>query len=124
MPGHEFFTALTVEEALSGFRPARRTAVEVVALGDALGRVPAEDVVAPDALPGFARSTVDGFAVRAADTYGVSDGLPGYLDVVGAVRMGRVPDTRSGRAPPSRSPPGAPSHPAPTPSSWSSTRRR
>jgi molybdopterin molybdotransferase len=93
MPGHEFFTALTVQEALSGFRPGRRTAVEVVALDDALRRVPSEDVVAPAALPGFARSTVDGFAVRAADTYGVSDGLPGYLDVVGAVRMGRVPDT-------------------------------
>jgi molybdopterin molybdotransferase len=64
----------------------------VVALGDALSRVPSEDVVAPAALPGFARSTVDGFAVRAADTYGVSEGLPGYLDVVGAVRMGQVPD--------------------------------
>jgi molybdopterin molybdotransferase len=71
MPGREFFTALTVEEALRGFRPSRRTAVEVVALDDALRRVPSEDVVAPAALPGFARATVDGFAVRAADTYGV-----------------------------------------------------
>ena len=52
-----------------------------------------EDVAAPAALPGFARSTVDGFAVRAADTYGVSDGLPGYLDVVGAVRDGPGPPT-------------------------------
>ena len=45
-------------------------------------------VTAPHALPGFARSTVDGYAVRAADTYGVSEGLPGYLEVTGAVRMG------------------------------------
>ena len=37
-------------------------------------------VTAPHALPGFARSTVDGYAVRAADTYGASEGLPGYLD--------------------------------------------
>jgi molybdopterin molybdotransferase len=91
MPGHEFFTALTVAEALRGFRPARRTPAEVVALGDALHRVPSAPLAAPSALPGFARATVDGFAVRAADTYGASDGLPGYLDVVGSVRMGTTP---------------------------------
>jgi molybdopterin molybdotransferase len=54
--------------------------------------VTAEPVRAPHALPGFARSTVDGYAVRAADTYGVSEGLPGYLTVTGAVRMGTAPD--------------------------------
>jgi molybdopterin molybdotransferase len=90
--GKEFFTTRTVGEALAGFRPGRRTAAETVGLADALDRVPAEPVTAPHALPGFARSTVDGYAVRAADTYGVSDGLPGYLDVVGAVRMGTEPD--------------------------------
>ena len=51
-----------------------------------------EPVTAPHPLPGFARSTVDGYAVRAADTYGVSEGLPGYLTVTGAVRMGTEPD--------------------------------
>jgi molybdopterin molybdotransferase len=83
----------TVGEALAGFRPARRTSAERVALEEALGRVPAESVRAPQALPGFARATVDGFAVRAADTYGVSDGQPGYLDLAGEARMGRPPDT-------------------------------
>jgi molybdopterin molybdotransferase len=48
-------------------------------------------VRAPHELPGFARSTVDGYAVRAADTYGVSDGLPGYLTLTGAVAMGAAP---------------------------------
>jgi molybdopterin molybdotransferase len=48
-------------------------------------------VTAPHPLPGFARSTVDGYAVRAADTYGVSEGLPGYLTVTGAVLMGTEP---------------------------------
>ena len=88
----EFFTVRTVSEALTGFRPARRTAVETVALDDALGRVPAEPLSAPHALPGFARATVDGFAVRAADTYGASEGLPSYLDVAGEVRMGEPPE--------------------------------
>ena len=80
----EFFTARTVGEALAGFRPTRRTAVETVGLAEALHRVPAADVPAPAAMPGFARSTVDGYAVRAADTYGASEGLPCYLDLAGA----------------------------------------
>jgi molybdopterin molybdotransferase len=89
----EFFTVKTVSEALTSFRPERRTPVETVSLDDALGRVPAEAVSAPHALPGFARATVDGFAVRAADTYGASEGLPGYLDLAGEARMGRPPET-------------------------------
>jgi molybdopterin molybdotransferase len=84
----EFFTVRRVSEAQVEFRPARRTGVEVVSIHDGLGRVPARDVVAAAALPGFARSAVDGYAVRAADTFGASDGLPAYLDVVGEVSMG------------------------------------
>jgi molybdopterin molybdotransferase len=88
----EFFAVRTVAETLAGFRPARRTAVETVLLAVAHGRVPAEPIRAPHDLPGFARATVDGFAVRAADTYGASEGLPSYLDVTGAVLMGRAPE--------------------------------
>jgi molybdopterin molybdotransferase len=90
--GREFFATRTVAEALAGFRPARRTPAETIPLTDALHRIPAAPVTAAHPLPGFARSTVDGYAVRAADTYGVSEGLPGYLDVAGAVRMGAAPD--------------------------------
>jgi molybdopterin molybdotransferase len=89
--GREFFTARTVSEALAGFRPAYRTPVETVALADALHRVPPSEVLARSPLPGFMRSTVDGYAVRAADTYGASDGLPSYLDLLGAVLMGAAP---------------------------------
>ena len=55
MTGREFFTAKTVAEALSGFRPTRRTAVEVVGLADALHRVPAADIFTAEDLPGFSR---------------------------------------------------------------------
>jgi molybdopterin molybdotransferase len=89
--GREFFTTRTVGEALAGFRPGRRTPAVTIALAEALHRVPVAPVTAPHPLPGSARSTVDGYAVRAADTYGVSDGLPGYLEVAGAVRMGAEP---------------------------------
>jgi molybdopterin molybdotransferase len=88
----EFFAVRTVADALAGFRPARRTTIETVALDAALSRVPAAAIAAPAPLPGFARSTVDGYAVRAADTYGASEGLPSYLEVRGAVRMGSAPD--------------------------------
>lgn len=96
----EFFAVRTLDEALSGFRPGRRTGTEAIALADAFGRVPAEALVAPHALPGFARATVDGFAVRAADTYGASEGLPSYLELVGEARMGRPPsaEVRPGTA--------------------------
>ena len=53
-----------------------------------------QPVTAAAALPGFARSTVDGFAVRAADTFGASEGLPAYLDVAGSVAMGRPAEVR------------------------------
>jgi molybdopterin molybdotransferase len=90
--GREFFSTRTVAEALAGFRPAHRTPVEEVPLSAALHRVPHAPLPAPAPLPGFDRSTVDGYAVRAADTYGASDGLPSYLDLLGAVRMGASPD--------------------------------
>lgn len=92
MTGREFFRTQSVSEALAGFRPARRTGTEVVSRAAALGRVPAAPVASGAALPGFARSTVDGYAVRAADTHGASSGLPSYLDVIGQVRMGSVSD--------------------------------
>ena len=94
--GREFFATRTVAEALAGFRPGRRTPAEPVPVASALHRVPAVPVTAPHALPGFARSTVDGYAVRAADTYGASEGLPGYLQVTGAVLMGAEPATTVG----------------------------
>jgi molybdopterin molybdotransferase len=90
--GREFFTTVTVAAALGLLADLAPTEVESVPLDEALGRTPAGGVVAPHALPGFARSTVDGFAVRAADTFGASEGLPSYLDVLGSVPMGRPPE--------------------------------
>ena len=88
--GREFFTVRTVSEALTEFRPGHVTPVETVPLGDAYGRVPDTDIVAGEALPGFDRSSVDGYAVCARDTFGASESIPGYLRVVGAVRMGAL----------------------------------
>lgn len=61
---------------------------EVVPTTMALHRVTAAPVVAPHALPEFPRSTVDGYAVRARDTFGASAAQPAYLELVGEVPMG------------------------------------
>ena len=65
---------------------------ELVRTVEALGRVTAEPIRSPMPLPPFARSTVDGYAVRAADTFGASESMPAYLRLVGEVHMGRTPD--------------------------------
>ena len=54
---------------------------ETVALEDALGRVLAEDVRAGVDVPGFDRSNMDGFAVRAEDTYGATEVEPVSLQL-------------------------------------------
>ena len=92
----EFFNVLPPGEALTlllDLLPERpTTAVCVVRTVDALGRVVAMEVPATESLPAFPRSIMDGYSVRAADTFGASDGLPAWFTLVGEVPMGRGPD--------------------------------
>lgn len=69
---------------------------EWVASTESLGRVTAEEILAPHPLPEFPRSTVDGYALRAVDTYGAGESLPAYLAVRGEVPMGEAPGFRLG----------------------------
>jgi molybdopterin molybdotransferase len=93
----ELFNVLTPPDAYAllerHLSPEPR--VERVPTAEALGRVLAEDLRSGEDLPAFPRSTMDGFAVRAADTFGASEGLPAYLGVVGEVLMGRRPEARA-----------------------------
>ena len=61
---------------------------EFVSLSQAMGRVLAEDIAATEYVPDFDRSTVDGYAVRARDTFGCSDAIPAILPLQGEVLMG------------------------------------
>lgn len=86
------FTTLTVDVAREKMTERLKALpVEEIPLAAASGRVLAEDIRALDDVPAFDRSTMDGFAVRAADTFGASEGLPAYLRVAGEVLMGRSP---------------------------------
>jgi molybdopterin molybdotransferase len=66
--------------------------MEEISSADALRRVLVTPVMAVTPLPDFARSTVDGYALRARDTYGASDSLPAYLSLAGEVSMGAIPE--------------------------------
>ncbi len=73
---------------LSAIPQAGSIQSEIVPTEEALGRVLAEAVTAPHPLPPFARSSVDGFAVQASDTFGASPSLPAYLVIIGEILMG------------------------------------
>ncbi|OCA82335.1 molybdopterin molybdenumtransferase MoeA [Bacillus sp. FJAT-27225] len=87
----QFFKVKTVEETfrLIDEKVSGIAEIENRRLEDALGYVLAKPVQAREDVPGFDRSTVDGYAVRAADTFGSSESMPGFLTVAGEVEMGK-----------------------------------
>lgn len=91
----ELLTVLTVREAreqLAANLPAELRRSERKPLLQCLGRRLAEPVTARENVPGFARSTVDGYAVRAQDTFGASEGLPAFFTITGEILVGVVPE--------------------------------
>ena len=88
----EFFNVRSPALALAALRPLLSPVAdwETVAATDALGRVLARDIRAPENLPSFARSTMDGFSVRARDTFGASESMPALLEVVADIPTGTV----------------------------------
>jgi len=91
----QFLEVVSPEEARARFErhldldPLPATSL---ALGDALGRVLAADVLAPTDVPPFDRAGVDGFAVAASDTAGASDAAPRRLALNPEVLVcGRAP---------------------------------
>lgn len=70
------------------FQPIKK--ISKVPIMNAVGMVLAEDIEAKDDVPGFNRSTVDGYAVKASNTYGSSESLPSFFNIVGSVEMGQA----------------------------------
>jgi putative molybdopterin biosynthesis protein len=80
----QFLEVIDRDEAERRFHAAlelRPLGDEVVPLGESLGRVLAQDVAAPVDVPFFDRSNVDGYAVRAADTFGAAEERPKRLRI-------------------------------------------
>lgn len=77
---------ISVEEAQSRvLADVEPLDAEDVALADAHGRVLREDVAAPSDVPGADNSAMDGYAIRASDVAGASDGQPAALRVIGEI---------------------------------------
>jgi molybdopterin molybdotransferase len=94
----EFLKAITSTEALRiivSFPLEERRAVEAT-LDEAPGRVLARDISAPEDIPPFSRSLVDGYAVMAKDTYGARETAPALLIPKGEIRVGEATDRSVG----------------------------
>lgn len=65
---------------------------ETLSVGEAYGAICAEDVLSPETVPAFNRSTVDGYAVVCSDTNAASAASPAVFELTGAVEMGKTAD--------------------------------
>jgi len=92
-----FFNLQTLESVHDLCSCIEVLGAERVALDSLLERTLARDLCAPSDLPGFARATMDGYAVHSADTFGSAETSPAYLTLVAEVPMGRVPEGLSVR---------------------------
>ena len=89
----EFFNVLPPNQALQVLLdllgPQLVSSTVNVPISEALGRVTAQAALAPEDLPSFPRSSMDGYSLSAADTFGASEGTPAYFTVIGEVPMGK-----------------------------------
>lgn len=88
-----FFRVVTPAEAREAFSRISAVGCEDVAVEECAGRVLAETLHVPEDQPAFHRAHMDGYAVRARDTFGASASIPAYLKLAGAVEMGKAPES-------------------------------
>ncbi len=91
----EFFKTLSLDKAREVLRSSwPLPGSELCNLQEILGRSLAADLIAQEEHPSFERSTVDGYAVLAADTFGASETLPAFLSLIGEIVMGNALEQR------------------------------
>jgi len=89
---NHFFKVKSLEEVMALTKEFSSVGIEKVPVSKAFSRVLARDLTAPRDLPGFRRATMDGYAVMASSTFGASESSPAWLDIVGTILMGDIPD--------------------------------
>ena len=90
----EFFNVRSPSQAFEELRPHVSPIIEreTIPAASSLGRVIAEAIRSPEDLPSFPKSSMDGFSVRARDTFGASESLPAMLEVVADIPTGTSAD--------------------------------
>jgi molybdopterin molybdotransferase len=91
-----FFTLKTSEEVFKILREFEPLGEETLPIEESFGRILSKDLLSPEDLPGFSRSSMDGYAVRAKDTFGATESLSALFEVTGEVVMGQVPNMAVG----------------------------
>jgi molybdopterin molybdotransferase len=86
----EFFEVISPDQVVEKLRAFAQLPEETVAIDEALHRRVVRELTSPEDLPSARRSMVDGYAVRAEDTFGASDSIPALLEISGQVEMGRI----------------------------------
>jgi molybdopterin molybdotransferase len=81
------FNAITVS-----LTPSEKLKIE-----ECYGRISASDIVSPEDLPAFSRSTVDGYALNSKDTFGAKENAPAYISLKNEVFMGAAPEFEIGQ---------------------------
>ena len=87
-----FFKVITPDEVFRIIDRFEPLGDEPVSIEKALGRILSQEILSPENLPGFYRSSMDGYALKAKDTFGASESLPALIEVCGEVAMGERPD--------------------------------
>jgi molybdopterin molybdotransferase len=88
----EFFHVITADNLVQLLARFPRLPFEPRLIDHGLDGILYESIRATEELPEWPRSTVDGFAVRAEDTFGASDSNPALLNCIASIRMGILPD--------------------------------
>ncbi len=93
--GKEFLKLTSVNDLMDiinkKINPVLADSIESLSLLESNNRVLAENIKAAEDLPPYSRSAVDGYAVRAEDTFGASPENPAYLRVIGEIEIGEKP---------------------------------
>lgn len=84
-----FFQVKTSEEIFQIIETFPCLTRERIPLKEGLNRVLAEGIISPEDLPHFSRATMDGYALRARDTFGASEAVPSLLTLSGEISMGQ-----------------------------------
>jgi molybdopterin molybdotransferase len=88
----ELFKVVDIEEAnkIVAENFGCKGDVEKIDTSKALGRILGRDIVSTENVPGFRRSSVDGYAIKAKEAAGASEAIPSLFDLVCEVKMGEA----------------------------------
>jgi len=90
----------TVDEARKILGKIRLMGAETIEVAESLDRFVSTDIISPEDLPPFDKAMMDGYAVKAEDTFGAGEEKPISLSLIGEIRIGETPkkEVKKGKA--------------------------